>query len=132
MRIQFEDGESVSDRSLHEMREYFRDVPSSFERFLKKHNGARIDADFPEDKAPKLLGSSLPIVRLVKADRIVPVARNHPSLQDKYIPIGDDGGGNYMCISVTDGAVYYLDHDWSEFHFLSPSFDDWLDALVPA
>ncbi len=132
MRIQLEGAQRVSEQSLHEMREYFRNVPTSFERFLKEHIGARIDADFPEDKAPKLLGSSLPIVRLVKADEIVPVARNHPSLQDRYIPIGDDGGGNYMCISVDDGAVYYLDHDWSEFHFLSPRFEDWLDELVQA
>ena len=131
MQIKFEETVGASDQSLIELRDFFQNVPSSFERFLSKHDGARSDAYFPKHEAPDVLGSSLPIVRLVKADRIVSLARNHASLKKDYIPIGDDGGGNYMCISVTDGSVQYLDYDWYEFHLLSSSFDAWLKTLVP-
>ena len=128
--IEIEETDGVPEKIVAEIRQYFKDLPVAYERFLSKHNGAKIDADFPEEKAPDGLGSALPIMRLVRAENLTKIVQNHAGLSNRYIPIGDDGGGNYTCICVEDKMLYYYDHDWSEFHLLAKDFETWLNDLV--
>lgn len=57
------------------------------------------------------------------------------------IPIATDGGGNYICISSSNGKIYYLDHeeiaeqsgdepDYYGFYYICESLETFMDSLV--
>jgi SMI1 / KNR4 family (SUKH-1) len=123
------------------------DLPHDYRRFLERHDGGDLEENFlpPEgDASARYLYSASPngdddIFDLVSAATFYsPRSPADPEIDPDYLPIGEDDGGNVVCLKVRGddrGAVYLWTHDAFEgtnpFKRLADSFDEFFAALRP-
>lgn len=121
-------------------------LPDDYRKFLLQHNGGRpklkvfpIYGDLADDQA--LLEHFYCISDGDEYD----LARNEISLRGRLpkdmLAIGEDPGGNYICISLSNkdfGRIYYWDHEGelenittgqSNLYFVANSFGELLELL---
>jgi hypothetical protein len=116
------------------------ELPDDYRRFLARTGGGELDGNFlpPEaDASARYLYSPAPnddddIYDLLSA------ARFYAEIGRAYLPIGEDDGGNVVCLKVAGqdrGSVWFWTHDafanTDPFKRLADSFDDFFDRLRP-
>lgn len=122
-------------------------LPEDYRRFLQRHNGGDLKENFlpPEaDASARYLYSAGPnddefIYDLVSAATFYsPDSPSDPEIDPQYLPIGEDDGGNVICLKVRGedrGAVYFWSHDafanTDPLKRLTDSFEDFFEALRP-
>jgi hypothetical protein len=123
------------------------ELPDDYREFLQRQNGGDLEENFlpPEaDASARYLYSAGPnddddIDDLVSAATFYsPDSPADPEIDPDYLPIGEDDGGNVVCLKVRGddrGAVYFWTHDALEgtdpFDRLADSFDEFFEALRP-
>jgi hypothetical protein len=141
-------------------------LPSDYRAFLLKHNGGEPQpADFDYSDGTELMSGGVqeffaiyikpetetglsPNLNLASQFRIYK-RMGIPRMPDELMPIGDNGGGNKICLCVSGehtGCIYYWDHEmectgggtyedgtpitmWDNCHFVANSFTEFLDSL---
>lgn len=120
-------------------------LPTDYRRFLETTNGGR-----PEEYEFRLeTWGSIPLNNLYgvgvagRSDLLFQAERTRAQLPVGVIPIGDDPGGNYICLKVigpSAGTVWLWDHEAvteeeaikkSALHLIAKSFDDFVSQLTP-
>ena len=118
-------------------------LPARYRSFLLKYNGGRPDLrDYRNEDGS---GASI--------ERFFSISDSDGNLFDEYrrsasdhilpahvIPIGDDGGGNWICLSLDGanaGSTYFWDHDgadvgggYDHLQLLTRRFSDLLNGLI--
>jgi cell wall assembly regulator SMI1 len=123
------------------------ELPGDYRAFLQRQNGGDLEENFlpPEaDASARYLYSAGPnddddIDDLVTAATFYsPDSPADPEIDPAYLPIGEDDGGNVVCLKVRGddrGAVYFWAHDAFEgtdpFERLADSFGEFFEALRP-
>jgi SMI1 / KNR4 family (SUKH-1) len=123
------------------------ELPDDYRRFLERHNGGDLEDNFLPPKADasaRYLYSAGPnadddIYDLVSAAAFYrPGSPADPEIDADYLPIGEDDGGNVICLKVRGddgGAVYLWSHDAFEntnpFTRLADSFEAFFESLRP-
>ena len=141
-------------------------LPADYRAFMLRHNGGKPQpADFDYSDGTELTGSAVqefyaiytkpetetglsPNLNLARSLRLLK-RMGTPRMPEELIPIGDDGGGNQICLCVSGehtGCIYYWDHEmectgggtyedgtpitmWDNCHFVANSFTEFLDSL---
>ena len=129
-------------------------LPSDYKSFMLKVNGGTPEDDwmfsFVDSANGELNNSDLRELFVFynevndNYDDIIRIYKSMVSeklISPLYFPIGDDSGGNPICINLSDdeyGAVFYCDHELenAETGFLlsskiANSFEDFLELLCP-
>jgi cell wall assembly regulator SMI1 len=123
------------------------ELPEDYRRLLQRIGGGDLEDNFlpPEaDASVRYLYSAGPnddddIFDLVTAARFYsPESPSDPVIDPDYLPIGEDDGGNVVCLKVRGddrGAVYLWAHDafanTDPFKRLADSFEEFFEALRP-
>lgn len=121
-------------------------LPEDYRAFLLEHNGGETDPNIffiSEEQGSDILDRLLALIK----------EPEHSSLYWSYdcylgrmpsniIPIGDDPGGNNVCISVSGadyGSIYFWDHDgepeedeqpyYENLYLMAASFSEFLNNL---
>jgi SMI1-KNR4 cell-wall len=116
------------------------ELPGDYRRFLERPGGGYLEANFlpPEaDASVRYLYSAGPnddddIFDLVSA------AAFYREIGRDYLPIGEDDGGNLVCLKVAGqdrGSVWFWTHDafanTDPFTRLADSFEEFFERLRP-
>jgi cell wall assembly regulator SMI1 len=123
------------------------ELPDDYRSFLQRTNGGDLEDNFlpPEaDAGARYLYSAGPnddddIFDLVTAATFYsPQSPSDAEIDPDYLPIGEDDGGNVICLKVRGddrGATYFWAHDafanTDPFKRLADSFGDFFEALRP-
>lgn len=122
-------------------------LPTAYFDFLLKFNGGRPDQDmFPiagfEDQTSSELMALYGLNTKVPAyDLLNTYKWFEGRIPSRFLAIGSDGGGNYVCFELNAGyRVVFWDHrhfwgtgEWreSDVYFIAPNFDAFLASLEP-
>jgi hypothetical protein len=52
-------------------------------------------------------------------------------MASSFIPIAEDGSGNYICLCTDDHQVYFWDHEIDRDNLVALSFEEFLMRLQP-
>jgi cell wall assembly regulator SMI1 len=123
------------------------ELPADYRRFLQQHNGGDLEDNFlpPDaDASARYLYSAGPndddeIYDLATAAGFyAPDSPSDPEIDPDYLPIGEDDGGNVICLKVRGedrGAVYFWAHDafagTDPFTRLADGFAEFFERLRP-
>ena len=140
-------------------------LPADYRAFMLKHNGGKPSPRwFDYSDGTELTGSAVQefFAIYTKPEKETGLSVNlnlarqfrtykrmeTPRMPEELIPIGDDGGGNKICLCVSGehtGCIYYWDHElectggtyedgtpvtmWDNCYFVANSFTEFLDSL---
>lgn len=121
--------------------------PSDYFEFLKKNNGGfpqkkvfLINETQGEDSLSVFFGIDL-------TNNYISINYLYENYEDRFpkgvIPIGEDPGGNYICINLNEesyGKIYFYDHEvenedengkltWNNLYLIADSFTEFLEKL---
>jgi hypothetical protein len=124
-------------------REISAQLPTDYREFLLKHNGGS-----PKPNSFKIADGSTSCVNWlfglgsVSNDHSIrkELINYHDRIPKELLPIGDDPGGNVICLSIrgkTMGHVFFWDHEeeadedptWENVHLIANSFNEFLNIL---
>lgn len=55
---------------------------------------------------------------------------NSWSIKDQnLIPFGDDGNGDYICLNLKDGHIYFWNHETDDVSFICDNFSEFFEML---
>ncbi len=125
------------------------ELPHPYKAFLMEHNGGafRPEAVYSLGSSIPFLGEKVAIQRLlaINGEKSSDVRWSADWLRSRiphdFIPIADTGWGDPFCIGIQGehyGELYLWDHEHpfgpearEKLHFIAPSFDTFVDGLVP-
>ena len=126
-------------------------LPKDYVEFLLKYNGGRPKQDaynnMIEPINSQIDGGAVSWFYTLAEDYHYNLFKNYQIFENRMpkelIPIGDDGGGNQICLAVGGdnyGKVYFWDHDWenddeeqepdySNVYLIANSFTEFVNKL---
>ena len=113
--------------------DYASKLPKSLKSIWMWHNGQSPDyyGDF-HSKTNEMLMSvedSLEVKKMLDDYTISgDISKTNWNLD--WFPFMENGGGNYMCISLNDGSIYYFDKGEVSTGHRFNSFEDWFSDLL--
>ena len=113
-------------------------LPDDYRAFLHEHNGGSpepsdfvISDDEGEDTVSVLYGLHRDANYSLEGN----LAAYKTHIPRSMIPIGEDPGGNQLCLGLVGaerGRVYFWDHETLNINEIAPSFSAFLDSLYDA
>ena len=118
-------------------------LPAAYKDFLEQYNGGAIRPNSFRymDVDSQQLGWIDSLYGIAEEANRYSLLKNwkicRKNLPDRMIPIGEDGVGNYICISVAGsdiGKVYYMLHEWppedeDNLFLIADDFNAFLESL---
>jgi len=96
--------------------------------FYGQYNGAILSLN---ELSGKLRGA-IGINAFVPIDKVIGVIERFPFAKN-FLPIAWAEGGNYIVINLSDGQIYFVDHELDEGYIkVASNLGDFLDKLVPS
>lgn len=123
-------------------------IPNNYKKILLDSDGGfpeKRSYYFKDGEGTNVIGRdrlTFDYVRIDGFNDLAEISYTDPSEFPKdMIPIATDGGGNYICISSSNGKIYYLDHeeiaeqsgdepDYYGFYYICESLETFMDSLV--
>jgi cell wall assembly regulator SMI1 len=117
------------------------ELPGDYRRFVERTGGGYLEANFlpPEaDASARYLYSPTPNDDDDDIYDLVSAARFYAEIGRDFLPIGEDDGGNLVCLKLAGqdrGSVWFWTHDafanTDPFKRLADSFEEFFERLRP-